>query len=346
MAWLNSVLGDAFPRLCSLERAGGHAGTTDRTFLLLHSEGVRAAAPRRVFLKMPPPAFSAALFGNLMGLGRNEVGFYRQMRGQARVWTPDIFYADYHPKSARFILLMEDLAEAGCRFSDVGNRCTLEEAQTVMKALADLHASFWESPRFNADLRWVGCFENEPRRDLLSLLRRLTLRTVLAKYPDIIPEAVKRNSGLYENAYDRFRRFWSKGPRTLLHGDPHIGNLFFKDGRVGFFDWQVIWRGQGMRDVSYFLVNSVPTATRQQHQRDLIALYLERLEEQGAGPIRFEAAWQQYRSYAVYSWYASVVTSGAGNLQAPEIARAGLVRTTRALEELDPLGALNEDASS
>ncbi len=55
---------------------------------------------------------------------------------------------------------------------------------------------------------------------------------------------------------------------------------------------------------------------------------------------------KQYCSYAVYSWYASVVTAGAGNLQEPKIARAGLVRTTRALVELDPLGSLNGGPSS
>ncbi|HTQ15961.1 phosphotransferase [Mycobacterium sp.] len=41
-------------------------------------------------------------------------------------------------------------------------------------------------------------------------------------------------------------RLWNSGPRTLIHGDPHIGNLFVDvaDGdRTGFLDWGC-WAGR------------------------------------------------------------------------------------------------------
>ena len=57
---------------------------------------------------------------------------------------------------------------------------------------------------------------------------------------------------------------WARPPLTLIHGDAHAGNLFFDGPEVGFLDWQVVQRGQGMRDVSYFLGNSLSVQTRRE----------------------------------------------------------------------------------
>ena len=52
------------------------------------------------------------------------------------------------------------------------------------------------------------------------------------------------------------------GERTLVHGDPHLGNLFVDGERTGFLDWAVIARAPGIRDVAYVLCNSIPTEVR------------------------------------------------------------------------------------
>ena len=58
---------------------------------------------------------------------------------------------------------------------------------------------------------------------------------------------------------------YREGECTLVHGDPHLGNLFVDsvDGdRTGFLDWAVIARAPGIRDVAYVLCNSMPTEVR------------------------------------------------------------------------------------
>ena len=38
-------------------------------------------------------------------------------------------------------------------------------------------------------------------------------------------------------------RLIDKGPQTVLHGDSHPGNIYFRDGKAGLLDWQVVKRG-------------------------------------------------------------------------------------------------------
>jgi hypothetical protein len=95
-----------------------------------------------------------------------------------------------------------------------------------------------------------------------------------------------------------------------------------------------------MRDVSYFLINSVSTDIRRTHQRDLIELYLCSLRDQDVDGVTPAVAWEQYRLHAIYTWIAAMVTAAAATLQAEPIVRAGLERSCAAVMELDSLGAM------
>ena len=49
---------------------------------------------------------------------------------------------------------------------------------------------------------------------------------------------------------------YREGECTLVHGDPHLGNLFVDSAngdRTGFLDWAMIARAPGIRDVAYVL---------------------------------------------------------------------------------------------
>jgi len=156
-----------------------------------------------------------------------------------------------------------------------------------------------------------------------------------------VPAELRAAAARVAAARDRLEDAWARGPQTLLHGDAHIGNLYFLPDAVGFLDWQVVQRGQGMRDVSYFLINSVPTALRREEQRNLIGLYLATLAEHGVAAPAFDLAWEQYRLHAFYTWIGAAVTAAATTLQAASIARAGLARSCTALIDLDSLTALD-----
>ena len=63
----------------------------------------------------------------------------------------------------------------------------------------------------------------------------------------------------------------------MLHGDSHPGNTYFRDGRAGLLDWQVVRRGHPSRDLTYTLVLGMPTADRRAAERDLLDVYRKAL---------------------------------------------------------------------
>ena len=56
--------------------------------------------------------------------------------------------------------------------------------------------------------------------------------------------------------------------------------------RPGFLDWACVAHAPGMRDVAYFLTNSLPVELRRQHERDLLERYRAGLAAAGASRCR------------------------------------------------------------
>ena len=82
-------------------------------------------------------------------------------------------------------------------------------------------------------------------------------------------------SEIYIDHEDALQALWRDGPATVVHGDPHLGNLFDDHGRTGFLDWGLIKVSTPMRDVSYFLTLGLDIDDRREHERDLIRHYLD-----------------------------------------------------------------------
>src|SRR5205823_7256261 len=87
---------------------------------------------------------------------------------------------------------------------------------------------------------------------------------------------------------------FGEGERTLIHGDAHMGNLFVDGTRTGFYDWAVVSRSPGVRDVAYFLCNSVPEDVRRAEGSRLLALYRDALAAHGV-TLDERTAHEQYR---------------------------------------------------
>ena len=97
----------------------------------------------------------------------------------------------------------------------------------------------------------------------------------------------------------------SQGPRCLLHGDAHLGNMYFtRDGRAGILDWQALSVGPWHHDVTYFIVSSLDIADRRRWEQALLAGYLDRLRAYGVeDPPGFEEAWNCHVKQIVYGLF-------------------------------------------
>jgi len=341
--WLTAVLQHSFPgvHVRAIEPICGDAGTTERARFSLEYDAVGSgpSPPRTIFLKLAPRDAKTRVFVNLMGLGANEVRFYREVAHQLSIDLPRAFHAACNGRARSFALVLEDLAARDARFTNVAHTVTLDEAQAVVGALARLHARFWNSPRFARELAWLRHVERRPNYPVERFLCATAIPAALKKHADLVPSALRDAALRIIAARDRLEAAWGSGTLTLIHGDAHVGNMYFTGSNVGLLDWQVVQCGQGMRDIAYFLTNSVPTELRRTHERELIGAYLAQLGDLGVAAPDPDTAWEQYRLHAVYAWIAAAVTAAAETLQSAPIVRAGLVRTSTAMMDLASVNA-------
>jgi len=338
--WLAGKMGIEVRLIESASIQEVHSGTATRSRLHIRyvEEAGDAAGPASLFIKSGPPGFGSALFGVLFGLGGNEVDFYRHIRPGLPVRSPGVFHCEGN--SNNYVMLLEDLTDRGCDFKTLAASTSLEEATKIITTLGTLHGKFWESPRFAADLSWVRRLETDLDFRLLDLVRQLSVPIACEKYAHILPpEIVDVIPHLMSN-YRRLEAAWARGPRTLLHGDAHLGNMYVQEGEVGLLDWQVCNYGQGMRDISYLLVNSLDEKLRLAHQEELIRHYLAVLAAQGIS-LAFDTAWRQYRLQSVYAWIAGVVTAPS-NFQPESVVAAGLTRASLAVLDLNAVHLIRE----
>ncbi|HEV3131987.1 MAG TPA: phosphotransferase [Acidimicrobiales bacterium] len=341
-----AVDGAYLSRLLGVEVTGVRAvdvtaGTTDRARLLLDSPG--AGVPESVFVKIAPTKTVTRIFTNLSNLGRSELGFYRDVSPGLDIETPAAVALDDDPRTKRFAIVIEDLTARGARFTDTVGGVTLPEAETVVDTLARLHGAFWESLRF-ADpgaggLAWVTTNSGDPQLPIIQKALVAAGRKVAKDHLEYVPREGVKILARYLAVADEL----DAGPHTLLHGDPHPGNVYFIDAspssgdalRGGLFDWQVLRRGNGTRDLTYFLVLGLETDQRRQHGEALLARYRDGLARAGGPTLDPDRQWLDVRKMAAYAYASAVFAAAFAGLQAEPVTTSGLAKSSAALNDLD-----------
>ena len=330
--WLSSALGTPVARV---EVIDAHSGTTGRARLGLHYDN-GATGPASVFLKLAPFDERQRRFVDAVGLGIAEAHFYRDVAPEIPVRVPTVHCA-LLDDTGRYAMLLEDLEASGCRFPSPHDTDVADTIAAVVEGLATLHITYWGSPRLEdgGDLSWVrdgyrvafgsGAAFVEKARDAFG-------DQMSADFLRLADLTIARPADV--------AALLAAGPPTLIHGDPHLGNLFMDSATAGFFDWGMVWRATGMRDVAYVLGNSTPTEVRRSHERDWVRLYIDRLGASGID-LTFDDAWTQYRLLVAYAWNSATSTAAMGSRwQAVEVGRGGMGRATAAIEDLETVDLL------
>jgi aminoglycoside phosphotransferase (APT) family kinase protein len=321
-----------------------HSGTTGRARVRL-SAG--SEVPDTLFVKLQPFDKDQRELLRQVGLGVAEARVYANIGGELPVRVPRVWHSAYEPAEGAFVMVLEDLSASGCRFPATTDDDILQVAHSTVEELAKLHAAYAASQ--GRELPWLRTAEGmrrKPDDPKVAARRTMFIKLALDQFGDEMPSVFRRLSELYiERSYEVITLF-NEGEHTLIHGDSHIGNLFVDSGggrgRTGFYDWAVASRAPGMRDVAYFMCNSVPAEMRRAEQDALLSLYLGTLESHGAA-LDAATAREQYRLFSVYSWIAATSTAAMGSKWQPiEIARPAMIRTTEAIDDLDAVGLLEE----
>lgn len=307
------------------------AGTSSRARLALTGVGV----PQTVFVKLTAQTAATRLMGELGRLGHTEVRFYRQLAPEL-TGLPKAYGAAFDGWTGRYLLVLEDLPAADCQFPDTLHPLSVDQAGLIVGLLARLHATFWGLPADGAaPLGWLYT----PSGDTTSMLTGALMKTSIKRLAGRTDIPVEQGRFITEN-YRAVAALIDTPPHTVMHGDAHPGNVYFRDGKPGLLDWQAVRRGHPSRELAYTLVTSLTPQDRRSAQRELLDDYCRALAAAGGPQLDGDELWLRYRQAAMYAYVAALITAGMGGMQAENIALAGLQRAIAALEDLETIALL------
>ena len=296
-----------------VERIGEQVGFNGEVAIITPSyEGDASAAPKRIVLKIPT-ASKNRILGQTMGLYEKEIRFYRDLRPELNIRTPEHYYSALdiaddpdvilerlagmnklpiwvirglmaaatwfvtgHPR--RYALLIEDLSSY--RMGDQAAGCSDTDVENIITVMARLHAQYWDSDEL-AGMSWIAPYAVTSRIIQMRYLQAYNdfmtdLGAELATSQLALAQWLKTHGiALTEEFGDE--------PATLLHGDFRLDNICFDDakGEIILFDWQTMMAGPGASDLAYFLSATLPAETDEAKIQSLIDLYHTELSGHG-----------------------------------------------------------------
>ncbi|MGH2794445.1 MAG: phosphotransferase [Actinomycetota bacterium] len=274
--------------------------------------------------------------GNIVGLTgyAREVEFFNDVAPELPINIPRAFFGGIDPVSGQALVLLEDLTARGVTFGRATSPITPEAAAVALDDMARYHALWWESPRLDPLARFPGVLEPI----ILYLLGPENWEACMAR-----PRAAAVTGELRDHARVQaaVQTMWERNkeaPRCFIHGDPHLGNMYFEsDGSPGFLDWQGAMCGTWAHDVTYFLISSLDIEDRRAHERALLEHYLDRLASYGAPAPGFDDAWLAYRRNVMHGFMWVV---NPEELQPEDVNTACATRFATAAVDLESLASL------
>ena len=274
----------------------------------------RAPWPRTMFLKMPVRSFATRVFMGTIMSWELECEFYRKVAPRLPVRTPTAYAMANH--GSRMIMLMENLYDDPSVVLHTNPEMivgpSLDTARQCLQTMARIHAEFHDISKAERDTLLPPAmqpFSSPVMRALTPMMGRAALNNC-RKRADLGFSA--QHIAWYEKAlahWDQLVNWWTQGPLTLVHGDSHIGNHFSHGDDAGMLDWQAAQWGKGIRDVQYFLTDSLPADVLADNEEALVQYYLEMLAANGV-QLDFSETWYQYRSFSFQTWMTIVVSMG------------------------------------
>ena len=214
----------------------------------------------------------------LAHLVTKEVGFYQEIE-DAGVAIPRCYFAASDDENHVFVLL-EDLGSED--WSDQLISATPEQSEVVMKALAKLHAKWWNHADL-ADFSWLNQPAPVDQAEMVTLFQE-SITEFNTAFGDACPQLSQIG--------DMFLRFLQTNPsqlrstnatgnRTLIHGDVRLGNIKFVGDEVVFFDWQLVGSSGAVVDLTYWLGCNYSVEDRRANEQSILRIYSDELKRHG-----------------------------------------------------------------
>jgi thiamine kinase-like enzyme len=234
--------------------------------------------------------------------GKQEVIFYTSIAG--RMLDPPAvicYHAAFDAESGAYHLLLKDVSETH-RTVHPEEPAPRTDMESILDALARLHAYWWNQPRLGEEIgtlptgEWIeqdfGKLTNafpgyvDFLGDRLSDERRAVYEQVLARFPDVLARQLTHHQRL-----------------TVVHNDAHTGNFLLPREPVTqgsyLVDWQQWGVYSGARDVAYLIALFWYPERRARMEQALVRAYHNQLQGYGVAGYDWDACWSDYRLHAI-----------------------------------------------
>ena len=300
--------------------------------------------PRTLYAKLPCEEITTRVFGNAIGFWPLECWFCEYIADRVPIRVPRVYAVTQ--QGSRFVLLLENLAEDPSvelfLNRDMARGTDVMRARRCLSAFAQLHAAFAALPdgeRAALLPLSMHTYLSPRRRHATRALNAIAIEPAHRAAPQTFTPELARMSRMAIERWERLVEAWYEGPLTLVHGDSHLGNCFEYDAadgrRVGMIDFQAVHWSRGVRDVQYFLINSLDPKLLAEHEAELIEHYVAESSRFGHR-LDSTRTKSEYRSFVFQTLMTAVVPLGLGSLtERDETVLTVLERACAAAARLD-----------
>ncbi|KAI0595021.1 kinase-like domain-containing protein [Biscogniauxia sp. FL1348] len=274
--WLGSVIGH---KVKSIELTRQIFGTASKLFYTIEYADEVAdpnSRPKHICVK---GVFDPEMVANqpwTVSLAQREADFFTKIAPLIKnMGYPKGWWGGTSKEQG--IAIMSDLVREGCTFAPEVASYPVEKVLDGAAQIAGLHAQFWG--KSEADYPWIWNNYDPAMTFMVSQWDKVAPEVGRIRMPEYLmdgPRIIKALEKYYTKRNPKFR--------TLLHGDTHIGNIYFDaEGHTRFLDWSAFHFASCFHDLVYFMTALLTIEDRRKHEMEVLDHYLKTLHECG-GP--------------------------------------------------------------
>jgi hypothetical protein len=343
-AWLTAALrsvGKLEPDVTVTAVAVEPIGTVVGVFGTVHrvrpTYSATTAAPPTMVAKFPTDMADNKAVGMTLNFYDKEIRVIRDVLPDTPVDAAQLVYAAVDAEAGRYALLIDEVVDRTVGDQVVG--CTPAQGHTVMRALAKLHARWWDDDALSAE-PWMWRADHPVQMAVVPAIMQAAMPAIAATKSHVVSaEAIalgERITAQFPSIIERC----AAGSRTLNHTDTRAVNLFFDDAadNVTFIDWQLCIWASPMQDVQYFCSSSITGEVWDEHGDAFLRTYLDALVACGVSDYSWDQLWSDFvlHSAAALVYPGSTVgTFDMGNEYGRQLADAWLARTFELAVKVD-----------
>jgi len=306
-----------------LQPLTGSTGFLSRIFV-----AIRQGDPRRYILKVGSDIPQRRQWAGELRVFERELAAYLLLTPLKGKLAPRLFSGATALRGSDGLLLLELIRDA--RNRDQLRGLTWPELVSATRAIAQIHARFWNSPalkKANELPRHHYMRAHEVSRHLSKFLRWAKLPAKTAKRFRDMPQQVNQ-------ALARLR----KRPPTLVHGDLRSDNIFYGRKSVRFIDWGLALAGNAAFDLARLAGGSARKPLSLLQHVDLFKIWHAELLRRGVRNYPLHEAWQDYRDAVLLTLTIPVTNAPTLASFSPRGRRMAKLITKRFLSSARELG--------